>query len=218
MDELVKCPVCGEPDCSKTSLATKSNPHPLGQRYDCRRCGSFILPDKYGQLQQLSPRQRALLSHTLRRKQRDNGPPPEVSDSILPEVDEPLPNPAELAERLILWIGEHQSSPEEFAKIPLPEVSAWIGTAIMHETNPPKALTWLLAQYGVKSCIEGDVRMIENLRLTMKGWQRYEALKRAEIESHWAFMAMKFDVEMDHVVKSCFKPAVAKTGFELKSL
>jgi hypothetical protein len=81
-----------------------------------------------------------------------------------------------------------------------------------------KALTWLLAQYGVKSCIEGDVRMIENLRLTMKGWQRYEALKRAEIESHWAFMAMKFDVKMDHVVKSCFKPAVAKTGFELRLL
>jgi len=52
----------------------------------------------------------------------------------------------------------------------------------------------------------------------MKGWQRYEALKRAESESRTAFMAMKFDDEMDRVVANCFKPAVAKTGFELRLL
>ncbi|HEV7911876.1 MAG TPA: hypothetical protein VGP28_12530 [Methylocella sp.] len=31
-------------------------------------------------------------------------------------------------------------------------------------------------------------------------------------------MAMQFDSEMDRVVKDCFKPAVARTGFELRVL
>ena len=61
MGETMNCPVCKETGASKTSL--------LAQRYDCLRCGGFILPDKYGQLLDLFPRQRALLSHTLRRMQ-----------------------------------------------------------------------------------------------------------------------------------------------------
>jgi nucleoside 2-deoxyribosyltransferase len=31
-------------------------------------------------------------------------------------------------------------------------------------------------------------------------------------------MAMQFDSEMDRVVKDCFKPAVARSGFELRVL
>ena len=74
---------------------------------------------------------------------------------------------------------------------------------------------------GVKNFVEwqgsGFLKPIE-LQLKMAGWQRYEALNRAQIESCKAFMAMKFDREMDHVVKDCFKPAVQATGFELRDL
>jgi hypothetical protein len=43
------------------------------------------------------------------------------------------------------------------------------------------------------------------LALTFEGWQRYEALKHAQVESRTAFMAMQFDSEMDPVVKGCFQ-------------
>lgn len=57
------------------------------------------------------------------------------------------------------------------------------------------------------------------LRLTFAGWQRYEALKRAEVESRKAFMAMEFGhAELDQIVNEYFKPAVGKTGFELRVL
>ena len=138
MNETSKCPVCGEAGCSKTSLASKANPFPMGQRFDCRRCGSFILPDKYGQLPNLSSRQRALLSHKLRRMQRDNGQLPEVSDSISPKVEDPLPSPAEQADNLIRWIGDHQPSPGEYAHVPDSELSAWIGAAIPQMVARPR--------------------------------------------------------------------------------
>jgi hypothetical protein len=71
-------------------------------------------------------------------------------------------------------------------------------------------------------------RLVENnasqsgpnrLLLTFEGWQRYEELKHKMVESRKAFMAMKFgDGELDRVVDECFKPAVVRTGFELRIL
>jgi hypothetical protein len=58
-----------------------------------------------------------------------------------------------------------------------------------------------------------------DLRLTMKGWERYQRLKKTEIESRTAFMAMKFNQrDLDRVVAECFRPAVKRTGFELRLL
>jgi nucleoside 2-deoxyribosyltransferase len=51
----------------------------------------------------------------------------------------------------------------------------------------------------------------------MAGWQRFEAIKRAQVESRTAFMAMQFgDKDLNHAVESCFKPAVNHAGFELR--
>jgi hypothetical protein len=218
MSETMKCPVCEETGCSKTSLASKSNPFPSGQRYDCRRCGIFILPDKYGQLKELSPRQRALLSHTLRRMQRDNALQPEVSDSMLPKAEDRLPSPAEQADSLILWIGDYQPFPAEPVRISLPAISAWIGVAItLHK--PDCGYEWLLKQDGMTGLVERYGESLALCRLKMAGWQRYEALKRAEVESRTAFMAMQFgDEELNGVVDNHFRPAVRAAGFELRLL
>jgi hypothetical protein len=57
------------------------------------------------------------------------------------------------------------------------------------------------------------------LHLTMRGWDRYAELKDRRIESRRAFMAMKFgDPELEAAVADCFKPAVTRTGFELRLL
>jgi hypothetical protein len=198
-------------------MASKENPFPLGERYACRRCGEFILPDLYGQFPEFSDQQRALLSSTLRRMQRDNAPPPEVSQNLLPNPEDPLPSPAEQADRLIIWFGDHQPSHEQAIGIPDAEVSAWIGTSI---TRKNSGLDWLLGQPQMKRWFQSDAALgrPDRLSLTFEGWQRYEELKRAEVASHTAFMAMKFDDDMDYVVKNCFKPAVARTGFELRVL
>ena len=70
----------------------------------------------------------------------------------------------------------------------------------------------------MKSLVEDVENLGRILQLNMAGWQRYETLKHAQVKSRTAFMAMKFDSDMDHVVKNCFKPAVEAAGFELRVL
>jgi hypothetical protein len=211
MSELVECPVCGEAGCS---IEPPSKANPWERMFDCQRCGGFILSDvlKDGQLPGLSSRQRSILSHRLRLMQRGGAPLPNVQESLLPKVDDRLPSPAEQADNLILWTGDNQPSAMEFAQVSVPEISALIGSAIPTQNVPGNALTWLLDQDAVKGIVERrGPQKCEYLRLTMAGWERYEVLKRAVVESRRAFMAMQFgNDELDRVVKAYFKPAVRR--------
>lgn len=57
------------------------------------------------------------------------------------------------------------------------------------------------------------------LRLKMDGWDYYENLKRAKVDSRVAFMAMRFgDEQLKWMVNEYFKPAVSHAGFELRLL
>jgi hypothetical protein len=218
MNEAMNCPVCEEAGCSKTPR-TKADPFGYERAYDCPRCGRFILSDFLnGDLVALSSGQRAILSHRLRRQQRAGSAPPSILKNNLPQLDDPLPAPAEQADNLILWIGDHQPLPAEYAEVPLSEVSAWIGAAIT-PNNPNSTLGWLLDQDEVKRLVETLNLSGELLRLNMAGWQRYETLKHAQVESRTAFMAMQFgDADFNRVVNDCFIPAVKATGFELRVL
>jgi nucleoside 2-deoxyribosyltransferase len=221
MNETVNCPACRSTPCTKRDILQ------LGNEYDCPRCGKFVLcgtlangfNDRYLTLQRS-----AVLSHLLRRVQRPDGTPVQIYEEDLPNfrLDDPLPSPAEQADNLILWIGDRRLPHMEFADVPAPEISAWIGAAIPTKKFPGCALTWLLSQDAVKNLVEGfgtgSPKTME-FRLYMAGWERYEALKHAQVKSRTAFMAMQFgDVEFNRVVNDCFKPSVEAAGFKLRLL
>jgi hypothetical protein len=176
---------------------------------------------KDGPVNGLTPLQRSILSHRLRRMQRRELPPPEVDASFLPGVSDRLPSPTEQADNLILWVGDNQSSPEQLVTISNDaELASWIGTSISRNLHD-EGLFWLLQQSPVKRLIENYANISDpsRLQLTFEGWERFEALKRNVVESRKAFMAMKFgDDELNRVVHTCFKPAVERTGFKLKLL
>jgi hypothetical protein len=55
--------------------------------------------------------------------------------------------------------------------------------------------------------------------ITPNGWKRVDELRKTNLNSNKAFMAMKFgDEEMDCIFLNTFKPAVKQTGFELFKL
>jgi hypothetical protein len=85
--------VCGEVFCDRDNWSGKASGPDFEYRYRCARCGDFILPDalKYGPLNGLTSRQRAILSQRLRRMQRDKAPPPQITNNILPKVSDRLP-------------------------------------------------------------------------------------------------------------------------------
>jgi hypothetical protein len=215
------CPICGT-----TATQNQRDKGFPGQQFDCLRCGHFVLcngMEKSIRDNWSTPQRLSVLSHKIRCRQREGSKPVEIFNFEMHSwgLDDPLPSAAEQAERLISWIGTRQTAPAQYVKIPVSEVCAWVGTAIAQkEEYFGIGLAWLLGQAEVKCLLEGSGReQREYLRLTMAGWQRYEAIMRAQVESRTAFMAMQFgDKELNSAVESCFRSAVDRAGFELRLL
>ncbi|UPK33321.1 hypothetical protein IVB18_34610 [Bradyrhizobium sp. 186] len=163
------------------------------------------------------------MSYTLRRMQLpENKHLRVIRSEELPSFwsEARLPTPIEQADNFIVWVGDNQETPSAWAEATASIVAATIGIALssggdsqgwgwLHSQLEPKGLYRLIDGAG------GKVR----LQLTMEGWERYEHLKEQRVESRTAFMALKFnDASLDQAVQECFKPAVARTGFELRTL
>lgn len=128
-------------------------------------------------------------------------------------------SPAEQANNLILWVGDHQfdySLPLRIGVQTASEVAASCGAPVAG--NDASIVNWLIGSLP-ESLIERDFYLGAagcDVSLTLAGWERYEALKRTVSESRRGFLAMKFgDAELNRVVAECFKPAVEAAGFEL---
>jgi hypothetical protein len=194
-------------------------------RFGCRRCGSFVLggsaevtvETRLDEKPLLRLLRRSLMSHTLRRMQQPGDKYLRViTDDELPTFwrGERLPTPQQQADNLILWIGDNQETSFATASIDRSAIAAWIGLPITSDDVP--GWKWLNTQLEPKQFYELNIeeRRVFHFRLTMGGWERYESLKKTEIESRTAFMAMKFgQSDLDRVVDECFRPAVIRTGF-----
>jgi hypothetical protein len=194
--------------------------------YTCDRCGTFELTGSAEQTLphelNAAPLRRALMSYALRRMQKPNNQHLKVIstyDLASFWQNRRLPTPQEQADSLILWIGDSQPSPEDAAEIKNAAIAAWIGANLPRPGNPSEAgMLWLDEQLKEKDLYRrqqaGDK---STFKLTLAGWERYSALKKSNIESRRAFMAMKFgDPDLNRAVDECFRPAVRRAGFELR--
>ncbi|HEX4041661.1 MAG TPA: hypothetical protein VHY10_08170 [Xanthobacteraceae bacterium] len=215
-----ECPICGNAFCD--FLPGSEWGYPI---HDCPRCGAFavvgtasgILPA----LLQNDSINRSVLSHLIRKAQRP-GRPVTIYENDLPSYKKapPLPKPREQIDNLLLWVGAKQSSPAVSARCSIPCLAATIGAAI--SGSGEAACQWLLNHLEDEKWIEihpeeqpGRIA----LKLSMKGWNRYEQLQHTNVTSRIAFMAMQFnDATLEKVLTECFKPAVEQAGFELRAL
>ena len=224
---MSECPICCSPTPPERGNLTFT-------AYDCPRCGRWVastssdvilwtLTTKIGEWDTTEAvRKRSRLSHILRRRQ----PNEQRKYAEMPldltswHLEEPLPSPSEQLDYLIILVGESQPSPAESAALSASGASAWIGATITrHSSNA--GLGWLLEQRNTIELVEkrGAQGDSLSLRLTMAGWLRYGLLKQGRVESRKVLMAMKFgDAELDHVVTSCFSPAVRDAGFQLRTV
>jgi hypothetical protein len=224
-DEMSECIICSSPSDEQAHL----NWHVT----DCRRCGRWalqgipniamsLLQGKLGNWDALSVHLRSHLSHIVRCQQRGDGGFVQIPLDGLQgwHLESPLPKPSEQLDQLVLWLGNHQSSPGESIPISVQEISAWIGATITRKA-PGAGLEWVLSQESAGSLLESGIAQSGSIlmRLKMSGWTRFEALKRGQVESRRVLMGMKFnDPELDRVVQQCFRPAVKRAGYELRIL
>jgi hypothetical protein len=190
-----------------------------GTVVDCSRCGDYsvehVTCDDVG-LPLGDAKRRALASHLIRKLQ--NGRRPVLTTDFFRSLeDRDLPTAAEASDSLLLWFAE----------------SADGNLGKFNPINPSDQA--LQASIGVISATDliyvsdalKDQGLVENMqgassaaiRLTPNGWLRVEELKRAHIASKYAFFARKFDnPDLDRVFNECLRPAVAATGYELRSV
>ncbi|WP_296599683.1 hypothetical protein [Phenylobacterium sp.] len=216
-------------DCTICGTALTSEPDPVAHVKDCPRCGrwQFLAPKKTQRSYQEAlsgyanqELARTNLSHKVRRMGREGmhvGVP--IDDLPAWGLNDPLPRPMQQVDDLILYVG--QQLPTAAHQVPVDDLlmCAWLGTTIS-ERDPAVGLKWLLNQDQLKRWVIAQPSGGRHVyRLTWAGWERYEDLMREEVTSRVAFMAMQFgDTELNAAVASCFKPAVAETGFTLKLL
>lgn len=220
------CEVCGTTPANGIPLLPGMPIESSGR--DCPRCGKFYL---VGTAVNLLPQlitqgkiDRSVLSHRLRHRYDVKGQTVQLFESDLGlyigDVD--LPKPQEQFDNLILWIGTRQRNHAEWAEAPLRHLYAIVGSAAAPKLSTEPGFDWLFNQ--IKDSGLFDAQSRDNparlaFRLKMAGWRRFDELTKRIVNSHTAFMAMKFnDPTLDRVLIDCFKPAVARAGFTLRAL
>ena len=225
-----KCIVCDNPVSDQPLWLP--DPERKIASYPCFQCGHFRIPwlDQSYMPAELEndPEKRLIASHRIRKLTRTSEePPPLVTIQIVRRMLEiGLPDPAEQAANLLLWIGETTRNGEWMDVRPQEDV-ARVGS------HDEEAFRWvmnhvsdsgLMVARGLGRAVEVRIRGERPHRfpvlacmLTMKGWDRYAELRTSAADSRLAFMAMEFDDPvLDNLYLNFFKPAVAQAGFELR--
>jgi hypothetical protein len=151
------------------------------------------------------------LSHVVRHRAEDESPVHITQELAKHVLQAPhLPNVAEQAENLVLWLGRHLPGPGERVVL-----KPWHHGAILGSATDA-AFDLVVDHLTRKGTLQTEMG---GTTLSFEGWQWFEELRRGRSTSRKAFMAMKYgDALLNRVFTTCFKPAVAMTGFELMKL
>ncbi|MGL4595263.1 MAG: hypothetical protein ACRCUY_11075 [Thermoguttaceae bacterium] len=234
-----KCPIC--------ELRANYDNTQDERLYDCPKCGLYVLgncwlgeshANVFREYLDIDDNNRTRFSYFIATHQANNeisSYPKIASVDLVHHIHRDplrvaeypglsLPTPKEQADLLILHLGKFRAG--EVCNTKCCRVEAIIGAASRNQfhficqTLIDDGFVLRLPNVGGINSARAEDATI-NLRLTMRGWERYEELKRGKISGTKAFMAMKFVDENDplHAMfQTHFKKAVAETGFELYRL
>lgn len=218
------CPIC-DADLLHPPRADTTRSPEQAESYDCPRCGRFELAlwVKNGIPQALreKPTLAGIVSHAIRRMHPLGG---SNARGGIPFIDQGLwerlasaspPTPAAQADNCILWLGAVLVAPGEILEVDTRHHRAILGS--LTDDNFDFVFEHLRDQELIKGPFFSTGGA--TVTLTFKGWERFEELKRGVANSHLAFMAMPFgEARLDHAFWTHWKPAVAKTGFDLRRI
>ncbi len=188
----------------------------------CSNCGKFFISHNTLRMHvdglAEKPEKAAILSQAIRKLHGENEWVTLDQDFVKNVLENnKLPNPAEQADNLIIWLGENLNEAGETINIELQNFQAVIGT------KSPIGVSFIIKSLWTRGILEGIEEesmgtpfTLMRATLSFEGWQYYEELMRGIAESRKAFMAMQYgNPELDEIVKKYFRPAVKQTGFDL---
>jgi Zn ribbon nucleic-acid-binding protein len=216
MSQSANCPICSE-QC----IIDDSNIHNLS--IECIRCGNFNLTDtaKHSFTESDFPNKVVYLSYWIRKNQSTSNAlfiDLVTLKKILSSVS--LPKPKEQADNLLIWVASNVDKYDSFTNIQYSHLVSVVGC---YDISGLKYIEKHLFAEGyieaawVSSTIDSNA--VFNVRMTFKGWNKYDELLKTSKESRLVFMAMKFsNTVLDKIFNDVIKDAVTKTGFEIRKL
>lgn len=211
---MADCPIC------KVELETTAKWRG-GKSFTCPNCGRFRMTDEAildlpYELRQNGDSKRAVLSHHIRRSQREGDDWMQITNDLAKRVAAgKLPNAAQQGDNLVQWLGVNSEAPGEFIQRPLDHWTAIVGTLIKHDY-----VGFIGTALEHEDLLIGNHTMgFFNWCLSFQGWQRFEELQRGRADTNKAFMAMQYgEDQLDKVYRECFMPAAEQAGFRLTRL
>lgn len=222
MNNKIKCPVCSNDEGGSFQR------HKDGF-CECGICGTYKMSDELDIVDRqydsshwdLSPLQRAVLSHSIRKRSDEGSDPLEITSDVLKSFrsGRSLPSPAVQATNIIRFIGDKVSrSGEAVGQLP-PGFHAIIGARnrdeairLTEELVERKILKAASKGTAVESNPVGPPRpSFTNINLSLDGWKQYESEKRGQFGGNYGFIAMQFgddDDGLESFVREVVKPAV----------
>ena len=219
MTEAATCPVCD----SQLSEITRAPEGRDVNKYICPLCGEFTLSRSLvatlPATRDKNPKASAKLSHALRMMQQANRGAEMYTNTVEEVLKRPLPKPKEQADILLRWIAENVDGPGETIWVEPSTHAAIIGA------QTPAGFALVLRHLFDVGLVEGSLAEAigapgrAHVTPTLEGWDWYESLRRGGGTYHKVFMAMKFgDADLDNIVDTVFRVAVAQAGFQLMRL
>lgn len=223
---MVTCPVCLNADGAQCEQLPSGGFD--GAEFKCTTCGHYRIVRSLhvGRLDPerdppLTPLQRAVLSHHLRRSAQANGATPTLNSYGFEDVlkDPKLPTPIDQAISAIRYIGDHERTTGAHLDGLPRGIQAIIGA--LNQARALELFKELLAQKLIR--VKDERRAIDGndfarCALTFEGWERYEAERKGKASGTYGFIAMKFgkpEDALEEFVRDVVKPAVQSLGFEL---
>ena len=174
-------------------------------RVSCSRCGRYDIEDAIIELKGRA-QDRYILSGITRRGS-DQGSLVRISSEnmdVLLDSEAPPRDPQGVLDRVILYVGGKATT---FVT----------GVEVFQEYDYPLALARNTEELAYCMQIGKDSGLIKTdgneIRLTAKGWHRFNQLRHTQKDSSQASVAMSFDASLDPIWTDGLKPALEHTGY-----
>lgn len=208
MAETIVCPVCQ----GQLNEAWDSQPR-RDAAISCRNCGDHVFTfEALKNLPGLATDRvtRARIGHAVRKVRSDTTIRAPMLDDFATNTK--LPEPLECIDNLVMHMATDYEPGEGDGMNPK-DWGARLGCI------EPDSTQWVISQASALGLIAGVPPANRSHVLTAKGWQRHAELLRAGARSRHAFMAMRFgDADLDALYQQHLQPAVADTGFKLRTV
>jgi hypothetical protein len=189
-------------------------------RINCCNCGDHRFSDTVIAVlpgMALDENARARIAYGVRKVPSDELVTTSLLDSLA--GTQKLPNAMERLDNLVLYLAS-AVAPGERRDLPSESMRAVLGTVTESEAQwvmeEALQLRWVI---GREVPIHPAGWELHEATLAIPGWKRHAELMRDGAGSRHAFMAMRFgDAELDQIYNNHIRPAVAQTGFDLRTV